>query len=52
MDLEAGEREENERDLETWCSGCDKCLTRVLAPWTPVDTMWNSLFFMNERCVI
>ena len=46
---EVHESEENEGEEEAGYSNEDGQLTRVLALRVPVDTRWNSLYYMVER---
>ena len=46
---EVDESEENEGEEEAGYSNGDGQLTRVLALRVPVDTRWNSLYYMIER---
>ena len=46
---EVDESEENEGEEEVGYSNEDGQLTRVLALRVPVDTRWNSLYYMIER---
>ena len=46
---EEDEEEENEGDPEAGYAHEER-LTRVLALRAPVETRWNSLYFMIERC--
>ena len=46
---EEDEEEENEGDPEAVYANEER-LTRVLALRAPVETRWNSLYFMIERC--
>ena len=46
---EVDESEENEGEEEAGYSNEDGQLTRVLALRVPVDTRWNSLYYMIER---
>ena len=48
-DPEVDETEENEGEAEAGCSDGDERLKRILALRAPVDTRWNSLYFMIER---
>ena len=43
------ESEENKGEEEAGYSNEDGQLTRVLALTVPVDTRWNSLYYMIER---
>ena len=47
--LEVDESEENEGEEEAVYSNEDGQLTRVLALRFPMDTRWNSLYYMIER---
>ena len=46
---EVGESDENEGEEEGGYVQEDDRLTRVLALRAPMDTRWNSLYFMTER---
>ena len=46
---EVDESEENEGEEEAGNSNEDGQLTRVLALTVPMDTRWNSLYYMIER---
>ena len=46
---EVDESEENEGEEEAGYFNEDRQLTRVLALRVPMDTMWNSLYYMMER---
>ena len=46
---EVDESEENKGEEEAGYSNEDGQLTRVLALRVPVNTRWNSLFYMIER---
>ena len=48
-DPEVDESEENEGEEEAGYSNEAEQLTRVLALRVPVDTRWNSLYYMIER---
>ena len=49
MDPEEDEEEENEGDPEGGYANEER-LTRVLALRAPVETRWNSWYYMIERC--
>ena len=48
-DPKVDETEENEGEAVAGCSDGDERLKRILALRAPVDTRWNSLYFMIER---
>ena len=49
VDPEEDEKEENEDNPEGGYAN-EELLTRVLALRTPVETRWNSWYYMTERC--
>ena len=49
MDPEEDEEEENEGDPEGGYANEER-LTRVLPLRAPVETRWNSCYYMIERC--